>query len=249
MFQESRARFLRLFSDTCERFPHILRTMNAVRHSYIYRAIILRWNQMKSRHPVTSRGVDLPPNMHQTFVRMSQDVRKKFAERSRNKRGELRCLRETFCKLSWSGWGFTKILRTSRTSWVGPAHMTKLLRHVWEQITSKTPTRDVGNVRKKFHFFCGNSRRTKNDTREQLTTLPNPRDGLAIFCSIKYDCWTLPFFRHSHPSQIVCVPRENRTLRTGRMHSRSPDDSIASHRETMRIDFAMINSDSQIKFA
>ena len=43
-------------------------------------------------------------------------------------------------------------------------------------------------------YILLNSRRTKNDAREQLTTLPNPRDGLAIFCSIKYDCWTLPFF-------------------------------------------------------
>ena len=42
-----------------------------------------------------------------------------------------------------------------------------------------------------------NSRRTKNDSHKQLT---NPCKCL------KYECWTLPFFRHSHPSQIVHVP-------------------------------------------
>ena len=60
-----------------------------------------------------------------------------------------RDMRETFSKLSESVWGLTKILRTSRTSWVGCEHMTKLFRHFWEQIT----TREAGNVRYKFQTF------------------------------------------------------------------------------------------------
>ena len=60
-----------------------------------------------------------------------------------------RDMRETLSKLSEADWGLTKILRTSRTSWVGRAYMMKLFRHFWEQIT----TRDAGNVRYKFQTF------------------------------------------------------------------------------------------------
>ena len=33
-----------------------------------------------------------------------------------------------------------------------------------------------------------------------------PCASLANFWSLKYECWNLPSFRHSHPSQIVRVP-------------------------------------------
>ena len=43
------------------------------------------------------------------------------------------------------------------------------------------------------NFFL-NSRRTKNDSREQLTNPCWPCTCLANFWSLKYECWTLPFF-------------------------------------------------------
>ena len=61
---------------------------------------------------------------------------------------------------------------------------------------------DAGNVHKKFQTYW-NSRRTKNDSRTQLT---NHRTCLANFWSLKYLCQTLQFFRYSHASQIVRVP-------------------------------------------
>ena len=87
----------------------------------------------------TSRGADLPPNMR------AKNDRTNFVAFARHARD----MRVAFVKLSESVRCFAKILRTSRTSWVGRAHMTKLLRHFREQIT----TRDAGNVRKKFQTF------------------------------------------------------------------------------------------------
>ena len=48
--------------------------------------------------------------------------------------------------------------------------------------------------------LCLNSRRTKNDSRKQLT---NPGARLANFWSLKYECWTLPFFFY------ICILRES----------------------------------------
>ena len=49
--------------------------------------------------------------------------------------------------------------------------------------------------------------RTFSASREQLMTLPSPRACWANFWSLKYECWTLTFFRHLHPSQIVRIPK------------------------------------------
>ena len=63
-----------------------------------------------------SPNVSRQPFFRTYVVRMSQDVRKKFAERSRNNRANFAACTRHSANCRDLVWGFTKILRTSRTS-------------------------------------------------------------------------------------------------------------------------------------
>ena len=92
------------------------------------------------------------------------EVRKQFMNRLRNDR-------PNFSKLSESVWGFTKILRTSRTLWVGCAHI------IWQSLLDIFESSSRPDMRetfaRNFKLFW-NSCRTNNYSLQQLMTLPNP---------------------------------------------------------------------------
>ena len=71
--------------------------------------------------------------------------------------------------------------------------MTKLLRHVCEQIAHKKRTGMREAFTRNFKTLK-NFLRTENDVRERFAKLPNLRARFANICRIKCDCWTLPFF-------------------------------------------------------
>ena len=68
-------------------------------------------------------------------------------------------------------------------------------------------------ISRKFEISCECFQHPTNNWRRfQPPPPPRPDHVWQTFWSLKYKCWTLLFFRHSHPLRIVCVPHENTTL-------------------------------------